>query len=111
MRGATIKLRSFRTRYLLIIFAAALLAAGFYFAWQELMPQPKLDPGPPGEQYAYYIVIDETNNQVLMYVSSIKVSVGDELITDDSKWYTVVKVERNIAYARFNAEKTRQQQK
>lgn len=48
----------------------------------------------------YYIIIDEATGADLMYVPLV-VSIGDEVITEDNKRYTIVKVEQNRAYARY----------
>lgn len=118
MRGAIIRTHRSRAKYLyLFILLAIVVAMGLYYYWPQLNPQTKLDPGqptkndpgPPGAQYDYYTVIDAETTKVLMYVSSVRVSVGDELITDDGKWYTVVEVNKNVAHAKFNPEKTKQQ--
>ena len=36
-----------------------------------------------------------------MTISSVPVFIGDELITDENKRYVVVKIEGNVAYARY----------
>lgn len=50
--------------------------------------------------HEYYIIIDEATGVELMYIPLV-VSIGDEVITEDDKRYTIVKVEKNRAYARF----------
>ncbi|BBB90817.1 MAG TPA: hypothetical protein PKA28_19020 [Methylomusa anaerophila] len=45
------------------------------------------------------MVIDQDSGEILTYVSSVKVTVGDEYISDDFKRYVVTKIEENRAYA------------
>lgn len=54
----------------------------------------------PQKVYDYYIIIDEQDGKTLMYVPLV-VSVGDELISEENKYYRVVRIEENRAYARF----------
>jgi hypothetical protein len=54
----------------------------------------------PQKVYDYYIIIDEQDGKTLMYVPLV-VSVGDELISEENKYYKIVKIEDNRAYARF----------
>ncbi|WP_371376698.1 stage II sporulation protein P [Sporomusa aerivorans] len=55
---------------------------------------------PPQKVYDYYIIRDESTNEILMYVP-IVVSIDDELISESNKRYKIVKIEENQAYARF----------
>jgi hypothetical protein len=50
--------------------------------------------------YDYYLIIDEQDGHTIMYVPLV-VSVGDELISEDNKYYQIVRIEENRAYARF----------
>lgn len=86
---------------------AASLAVGLLllFATAYLLPLNLLSVQQKPEQvsqkvYDYYIIYDEKTGVDLMYVPLV-VSVGDELITEDDKRYTIVKVEENRAYARY----------
>lgn len=54
----------------------------------------------PQKIYDYYLIIDEHNGQTIMYVPLV-VSVGDEVISEDNKFYQIVRIEENRAYARF----------
>lgn len=54
----------------------------------------------PQKVYDYYLIIDEQNDQTIMYVPLV-VSIGDEVISEDNKYYQVVRIEENRAYARF----------
>ncbi|MDD4600905.1 hypothetical protein SDC9_13969 [bioreactor metagenome] len=54
----------------------------------------------PQKVYDYYLIIDEQNNQTIMYVPLV-VSIGDEVLSDDNKYYQIVRIEENRAYARF----------
>ncbi|KYZ75127.1 hypothetical protein AXX12_13190 [Anaerosporomusa subterranea] len=58
-------------------------------------------PAPPPQSQVHYEIVDEVSGKTLMYVSIKKVDEGDELITEDGKWYVVVKVEGNRATARY----------
>lgn len=55
---------------------------------------------PPQKVYDYYIVVEEDTKEVLMYVP-IVISVGDELVSEQNKRYKIIKIEENMAYARF----------
>lgn len=83
------------------IIAAAI--AGFFFLYPYFTPVPQPKPGPvlPEKPYEYYIIHDEATGEVLMYVSTVRVNVGDELITEKNERYVVVEVVDNKAYARF----------
>jgi hypothetical protein len=83
------------------------IAAGLLLllALSHLMPLNFMSVQPKPEQqpqkvYDYYIIFDEVSGVDLMYVPLI-VSVGDEVITEENKRYTIIKVEENRAYARF----------
>jgi hypothetical protein len=52
-------------------------------------------------EFPYYVIVDLETETPLAYISSIPVTVGDELITRENKLYRVVAVEGNTAYARF----------
>ena len=54
----------------------------------------------PQQLHDYYIIIDEATGAELMYVPLV-VSIGDEVITENDKRYTVVRIEENRAYSRF----------
>lgn len=54
----------------------------------------------PQQLHDYYVIIDEATGVELMYVPLV-VSSGDEVITENDKRYTVVRIEENRAYARF----------
>lgn len=63
-------------------------------------PQPKPEPVTEETKYEYYILIDEETGNILGYISSVKVSTGDEYISSDNKRYVVIKLEQNRAYMR-----------
>lgn len=63
-------------------------------------PQPKAGPIIEEKLYEYYTLIDEENGEVLGYVSSVKVTTGDEYITEHNKRYVVTRVEEDRAYMR-----------
>lgn len=76
-----------------------LLALSHLLPLNFLSVQPKPEQQPQ-KVYDYYIILDEASGVDLMYVPLI-VSVGDEVITEENKRYTIIKVEENRAYARF----------
>lgn len=83
-----------------------------WFTVPQFFSNPQKKPEIP--HYEYYQIVDEANGETLMYVSVIKVNEGDELVTDSNKWYRVVRIENNIAYARQfdkSAEQTNPTQK
>ena len=84
------------------IVAIMIIISGLWFYASPLLPRPfkKNDPMPVKPPYEYYIIQDEATGDNLMYVSVVTVNVGDELLIEDGKWYMVVRVEKNIAYAR-----------
>lgn len=84
------------------IFAViALIAAGivYYIPFTWFSVQQKPEPAPP-KVYDYYIIVEETTNEVLMYVP-IVINIGDELVSEQNKRYKIVKIEKNYGYARF----------
>lgn len=54
----------------------------------------------PQKIYDYYIIIDEDDGHTIMYVPLV-VSLGDEVLSEDNRYYQIVKIEENRAYARF----------
>ncbi len=87
----------------LIFFLIGILVIGgiWYYA-PGFFPKElkRIEQTPVVPPYKYYVIQDEATGTVLMYVSVVVVNVGDELVTDTGKWYRVVRVEGNIAYAR-----------
>lgn len=103
------------------VLVIALLAGAVYYAPQLSTLQPKPLPveeapaptdkaplsteqapaQPPSQPHVYYEIVDEASGKILMYVSVVTVTEGDKLITEDGKWYMVVKVEGTRATARF----------
>ncbi|HWR43469.1 stage II sporulation protein P [Sporomusa sp.] len=63
-------------------------------------PEQKPLPSPQPQSYTSYLILEETTGETLMQIS-VPPTVGDELITDTNKRYTIVKVEENRSYARF----------
>lgn len=94
-----------KRRTSLVIWIVAALATVFVIV-QNLVPMatkpPQTKPGPIIEEklYDYYNLIDEETGQILGYVSSVKVTTGDEYISDNNKRYVVIRVEENRAYLR-----------
>lgn len=88
--------------FLLGIIAGMTLILGLWYYAPQYLPAPfkKSEQLPAKPPYAYYVIQDEATGNTLMYVSVVTVNVGDELLMDNGKWYVVVRVEENIAYAR-----------
>lgn len=94
-----------RRNWLIIGFLAAAVAIVAIMGSLHLFPLNILSVQQKPEQapqkvYDYYIIIDEQDGKTLMYVPLV-VSVGDELISEENKYYQVVRIEENRAYARF----------
>ncbi|MPN62823.1 hypothetical protein SDC9_210576 [bioreactor metagenome] len=85
----------------IITLCAVIVALGFL----HLLPlnifsiQQKPEQAPQ-KVYDYYLIIDEQSDQTIMYVPLV-VSIGDEVISDENKYYEIVRIEENRAYARF----------
>ncbi|HMM23146.1 MAG TPA: stage II sporulation protein P [Selenomonadales bacterium] len=94
-----VKRRSILLLTIFILGTIAILASLHLLPLNILSIQQKPEQAPQ-KVYDYYLIIDETDNQTLMYVPLV-VSVGDEVITEENKRYQIVKVEENRAYARF----------
>lgn len=90
------------------IVAGIILILGIWWYAPQYLPAPfkKTEQGPVKPAYEYYVIQDEATGNTLMYVSVVTVRVGDELLMDTGKWYVVVRVEKNIAYARQFEKKT-----
>ncbi len=84
------------------IVAGMILILGLWYYAPQYLPGPfkKSEQMPVKPPYEYYIIQDEATGNTLMYVSVVTVSVGDELLMGNGKWYVVVRLEENIAYAR-----------
>ncbi len=87
------------------IIAGVILILGVWYYAPQYLSGPfkkpeQIDPLPVKPPYEYYIIQDEATGDTLMYVSVVAVNVGDELLIENGKWYMVVRVEKNIAYAR-----------
>ncbi|MDF2631920.1 MAG: hypothetical protein K0Q85_516 [Caproiciproducens sp.] len=84
------------------IVAGMILVLGLWYYAPQYLPGPfkKSEQFPAKPPYEYYIIQDEATGNTLMYVSVVTVNVGDELLMENGKWYMVVRVEKNIAYAR-----------
>ena len=94
---------AYKKKYWIIAGALAfiLLVSGLYFSWPNGTPQAKPEQSPPQERYDYYLVIEESTNKTMAYVSTVTVNIGDEYISEDNKRYIIVKIEENRAYARY----------
>jgi len=86
--------------YFLIGITAVFLIIGLLLRNDQDQTRPAPNRSVP-RQYDYYRIVDEKTNQLLMTISSAPVTKGDELITGDNKRYVIVKVEKNVAYARY----------
>ncbi|SDD67634.1 hypothetical protein [Sporomusa acidovorans] len=85
-----------------LVIGAVLLAVslGLYVTSQPATPEQKPLPAPQSPSYTSFVILEETTGETLMQIS-VPPTVGDELVTDTNKRYTVVKVEEKRAYARF----------
>ena len=82
---------------LLILFVVGGVA---WYYTPKYFPSPYKKPVPAEEaKYDYYEILDEATGESLMYVSVVNVTTGDELLVED-RWYVVVRVNGNRAYAR-----------
>ena len=81
-----------KNKYLLIIVIMLIISGALFYQWHTQHS--------PNPEYAYYIVFDEESNEILTYVSSVRVTVGDEYLTGDGRRYAVVRMEENRAFAR-----------
>lgn len=94
-----------KRRFLMIFGAIALCAVIAALGFLHMLPlnilsiQQKPEQAPQ-KVYDYYLIIDEQDGHTIMYVPLV-VSVGDELISEDNKYYQIVRIEENRAYARF----------
>lgn len=89
-----------RTR-VLVLAAIVLILIGLAIGYYVSSMTPERKPVEFQEKrYDYYIIIDEATNNTLAYVATITVNEGDEYLNEDGKWYVIVKVEENRAYAR-----------
>ena len=84
----------------LAVLAAVFVIVQYLVPMITKPPQPKAGPIIEEKIYDYYTLIDEENGQVLGYVSSVKVTTGDEYITEHNKRYVVTRVEEDRAYMR-----------
>lgn len=94
-----------KRRILMIIGAIALCAVIAALGFLHMLPLNILSVQQKPEQapqkvYDYYLIIDEQDGHTIMYVPLV-VSVGDELISEENKYYQIVRIEENRAYARF----------
>lgn len=84
-----------------LVVALGLLLAYLLFRYAVPYFSPAPQPKPDSLQqtpYDYYILIDADTGETLTYVSTVKVTTGDEYISGDNKRYIVTKVEENRAY-------------
>jgi hypothetical protein len=70
----------------------------YYYITPALLYPPQQKPELPPKE-PYYIIIDTETGKTLTYVTSVRVSVGDEYISEDGHRYVISKVEKNRAYA------------
>lgn len=70
----------------------------YYYIIPAFLYPPQQKPELPPKE-PYYIIIDNETGKTLTYVTSVRVSVGDEYISEDGHRYVISKVEQNRAYA------------
>lgn len=76
-----------------------LLSSLAYYLIPAFLYAPQAKPEPPPKEYDYYIIMDADTGTILSYISSVRVTVGDEYISENGHRYVVSKVEENRAYA------------
>ena len=91
------KLFKLASIFAVVALIGAAIAYHIPFPWLSVQQKPEQLPS---KVYDYYVVVEESTNEVLMYVP-IVVNVGDELVSEQNKRYKIVKVEENYGYARF----------
>lgn len=79
--------------------AAVVVGVVYYVPLNSFSVQQKPEQAPQ-KVYDYYIILDESSGEILMYVPLV-VSIDDELISETNKRYRIVKIVDNQAYARF----------
>jgi hypothetical protein len=84
-----------------VLFAVLLGGVTPWYYTPKYFPTPFKKPVPAERKmkYEYYEILDESTGEPLMYVSVVDVTKGDELLVED-RWYVIVKVVGNRAYAR-----------
>lgn len=93
-------IKPFNRWILMAVIAVTLVTIGLY-GINRANPWRPAPIRTPRQEYAYYRIVDEKTGKTLMTISSGPVIIGDELLTEGNKWYVVVKVEGNLAYARY----------
>lgn len=81
--------------FIIILAVLGVIIAGAVSLWPKESPKPE-----PETPHPFYQIIDIETAQTLMYVP-VKVTVGDELVSEENKRYQIVRIEENRAYARF----------
>ena len=82
----------------LLIFGVGAVVSQYVVPYFQQPPQAKPEPIIEEKAYDYYILIDEDSGTELGNVSSVKVTTGDEYISENNKRYVVTRVEENRAY-------------
>lgn len=83
-----------RLKLLLIIILSVLIYIVLYIPF---FPEPQTTL--PQITHDYYEIVDELSGESLMMVPLL-VTVGDELLTEDNRRFSVVKINGNTAYAK-----------
>lgn len=84
----------------LIVFSIILLISFIPSAPHYLFPVQQKPEKSTQRVYDYYLIIDEADGHTIMYVPLIA-HIGDEVLSEENKLYTIVRIEENRAYARF----------
>jgi hypothetical protein len=77
-----------------------LVGSFLYLAPLNMLSVQQKPDQAPQKVYDYYMILDEQDGHTIMYVPLV-VSVGDEVLSEDNKYYRIVRIEENRAYARF----------
>ena len=83
-----------------VLIGLVLLVAGYFaLSFLPLNLLPLQQKPAPQTIHDYYEILDESSGESLMMVPLV-VNVGDELLTEDNRWFRIVKVVEDKAYAR-----------
>lgn len=91
-----------RTKIVTLVLLTLLMVgviAWYYTPKYFPTPFKKPIPAEHKNQFDYYEILDEASGESLMYISVVDVTKGDELLVED-RWYVIVRVSGNRAYAR-----------
>ena len=82
----------------LLVFSGGFAVSEYILPHFRQPPQAKPAPIIEEKKYDYYILIDQDSGAELGTVSSVRVTTGDEYISENNKRYVVTRVEENRAF-------------